>query len=200
MNHNLLTERIAQCQQGQAEAFTWLVAEYGPRLYGYFVRQAGSTGDAEDLLQETFVKVVAHIKDYRHQGRFEAWLFRLAANLLRDRGRRQRRQLQSLGKLMPLADPATDGPTVASPQAGPSEQAQLAEFRDRLQAALQQLPQLDREIILLRYYGGLSFKEIAQHLDLPLGTALTKVHRGLKHLQRILGDHEELETTHTTGT
>ena len=93
MQRDELTIKVNKCQQGDPEAFSWLVSEYGPRLYRYFHRHSGSAQEAEDLLQDMFVKLVEKIRDYRHQGLFEAWLFRVAANLSRDRARRGQKRI-----------------------------------------------------------------------------------------------------------
>ena len=69
-------------------AFETLVARYSPRLFGFLLRFTADRDDAEDLVQEVFVRLVRTIGDYQHDGRFEAWLFRIAANLARDRGRK----------------------------------------------------------------------------------------------------------------
>ena len=190
MGSEPLTDTIRQCQQGQADAFTWLLHDYGPRLYGYFVRMTGSTAEAEDLLQEIFLKLLQRIKSYRHEGRFEPWLFRIAANMLRDRGRKRQRHSRALargaepGNLLHTAADSTDE------RADPGRNLEVAEDIDLMQKALGELPELDREIILLRFYSGISFKDIADQFQIPMGTAIAKVHRGLKKLKRIMAENE----------
>lgn len=189
MQHDELTIKVNKCQQGDPEAFAWLVSEYGPRLYRYFHRLSGSDQVAEDLLQDMFVKLVKKIGNYQHQGLFEAWLFRVAANLARDRARRNQRRVsravslnagaEGQGRLIDILESA---------EKTSSQRLETKEQIDRLGQALAQLGEQEREIILLRHYGGLSFKEIAEQLKIPIGTALTKVHRGLKHLKRIMND------------
>jgi RNA polymerase sigma-70 factor (ECF subfamily) len=190
MSRDELAEQIRLCQEGHSEAFSWLLEEYGPRLYRYFLRVSGSEADAEDLLQNLFVKLLEKIQGYSHQAKFEHWLFRVAANLTRDRARRQ-----SLRKTLSLH--STDdrqqslADTLASGEMEPVDHLQQAEKIDALQKALAQLPEVDREIILLRHYGQWTFKEIAEHYEMPVGTALAKVHRGLKRLQRIMTKDEK---------
>ena len=186
-----LVEMIARCRKGEAAGFVWLLEEYGPRLYSYFLRSTGSTADAEDLLQDLFVRLLKKVADYQHEGVFDNWLFRIAANLVRDRGRRQQRQ--SPAQTGPGREEDDYGPPLENLTArGPTaaHAAELAEEIGRLQKALEELPRLDREIILLRHYGQMSFKDIARQCGIPLGTALAKVHRGLKTLNRILSNHE----------
>lgn len=184
MEQDLLAEQIARCQNGDREAIVWLVRQFGPQLYRYFLRMNNSTLDAEDLLQELFVKLIENIHQYRHEGRFEGWLFRVAANLVRNEARRRKIR----GGVISLQDENKGlGDALASKEATACQKAQQTEQIDQLQEALRQLPSTDREIIILRHYGQLSFKEIAEHYQIPVGTALSKVHRGLKCLKEIIG-------------
>jgi len=184
-----LNEIIKHCQQGRQEAFSQLLQLYGPRLYGYYLRTSGSAQQAEDLLQDLFVRLLEKIKKYRHESKFDNWLFKVAANLARDRARRKDNKLISLNQNDDDSE-ATPIARLVSDQATPLEQLQEHERHDRLRQALQQLPQQDRQIIMLRHYGQLGFKEIAEHFQIPVGTALAKVHRGLKKLKGILKDYE----------
>ena len=190
MGSEPLTEKIRLCQQGQADAFTWLLREYGPRLYGYFARMSGSTAEAEDLLQEMFLKLLQRIQGYRHEGRFEPWLFRIAANMIRDRGRKLQRQSRALATGLEPGNPLHNAADPSDETTDPGSPLELTEDLGRMQEALQELPELDREIILLRFYSGISFKDIAEQLQIPLGTAIAQVHRGLKKLKRIMTDNE----------
>ena len=79
---------------------------------------------------------------------------------------------------------------IASDETTAPEKLQYNEQVDQLQSALEQLPEKDREIIILRHYGQLSFKEIAEQFDIPIGTALAKVHRGLKRLHKLMVEEE----------
>ncbi len=193
MKQDPLAEQIRLCQQGDAEAFGWLNREYGPRLYRYFLRLNGSAADAEDMLQELFVKLIEKISHYRHEGRFEGWLFCVAANMVRDEARRRSRR----GEVVSLQDERTALKEVlASDEATAPEKLQQSEQIDQLQNALEELPGMDREIIMLRYYGQMSFKEIAEQFEIPIGTALAKVHRGLKRLQKIMLENEQRGQNH----
>jgi len=167
----------------------WLLERYGTRLYGYFLATSGSAAEAEDLVQEIFVVLLEKIGHYRHTGRFEQWLFRIAANMARDRARSlARHSTVSLGQSDAQGDLAADMRS-NEPEVGAEMQA--AEQQAQLQQALNQLSRLDREIIMLRHYGELSFKEIAEQFSLPIGTVLAKVHRGLKTLRKILTTNED---------
>ena len=191
MEPDELVKTINQCQNGSPAAFTWLLRHFGPRLFGYFFRATGSRTDAEDLLQDIFVKLIENIGGYRHQGRFEHWLLHIAANMVRDRGRKRIRRAPVFS-LDHLADPE-NSPWAADIDANeptPLMKLENDERLDQLQHALKQLSQTDREIIMLRHYSQMSFKEIAQIYDMPVGTVLAKVHRGLKRLKGIMTENE----------
>jgi len=187
MEQKLLAKMIRRCQKGQSEAFAWLLQQFGPDLYAYFLRTSGSRTDAEDLLQDLFVKLLLKISQYKHEYRFKNWLFRVAANLARDHFRNRGRQpaVQSFD-----GDWLERSRHLAQTAPSPVQQLQNSELLDQLQQVLGQLPQQQREIILLRHYGGLSFQQLAEHFDIPVNTALAQVHRGLKKLRRLMSENE----------
>lgn len=171
---------LQQARSLDPTAFDRLIDEYAPRLHGFFRRMCGDVPDVEDLVQEVFIRVVRNIGDYHERGRFEPWLFRIAGNLARDRFRRE-----SIG-LRLVTGAEEDGDAMraivdrAEPQASATEHSEDA---DRLQAAMRRLPEAEREVVLLRHYGELSFAEIAELTDAPLGTVLSRAHRGLGKLR-----------------
>jgi RNA polymerase sigma-70 factor (ECF subfamily) len=177
---------IRAAKAGRAEGFQALLAAYGPRLYGYFFHATNHRQDAEDLLGEVMLRLVRQLPKYDERGRFEPWLFRIAANLVRDRFRRRK----SSPAAMSLSTESPDGATLLDglpDDARPADADLLAsEAGDRLMAALQKLDETTRHMIVLRHFGEMSFAEIAKLMGCPLGTALAKVHRGLKALRRRL--------------
>jgi len=191
MNADELARTIRQAQRGDPAAYDRLIDAYAPRLHGYLYRVLGSRDDADDLLQELFLRVVRTIESYTHDGRFEAWLFRIAANLARDRLRRVRRTPRMLsmdGRVSRTDESATGEPIAAGdPNQSPPDAALLmAESVDQLQRALGGLPNVEREVIMLRHFSDLSFAEIAEAMGTPLGTALARAHRGLAKLRKLL--------------
>lgn len=183
-----LDATLQRARRRDPEALAALVDAYGRRLYGLLFRLTGSRDTADDLLQETFLRVVRTIESYEHDGRFESWLFRIAANLARDHARRGRKRgaSRSLG---PLNEDSDRG-GIDLPASGPAQPGAgllHAEARERLQRCLGRLPETDREIILLRHFAELSFREIAEMLGVPLGTALARAHRALERLRREMG-------------
>ena len=189
MDADELADLIRRAQARETAAFDALVECYSTRLYGYLYRLTGSRHDAEDLLQEVFVRVVKMIGRYEHDGRFEAWLFRIATNLVRDRVRRIRAAPPTvstetgdghIGEMAAVGD-GTD----------PAGRMQISEAADRLQWALDQLSDAEREVVMLRHFSDLSFADIAELMKTPLGTALARAHRGLGRLRRLMTETTE---------
>ncbi len=190
MEESQLAEIITRAQQRDPRAFDALVEAYSSRLYGYFYRSTGSRSDAEDLLQDLFVRLVRMIGRYEHEGRFDSWLFRIAGNLIRDRLRRRQVAREAGvgasggGTGDETADPLIQYPDPAVVQ--PADRLERSEEADRLQRAIDRLPEHEREVILLRHFSQMAFKEIAEALDVPLGTALARGHRGLARLRELM--------------
>jgi RNA polymerase sigma-70 factor (ECF subfamily) len=162
---------IRRGQAGDREALAELVRRFQRPVYAYLARMAPDL--AEDACQETFVRVLQGLPRYEHRDRFQAWLFRLATNALIDAARSRRRAAE------PLAIDA-----VADPYAGPLEAAQRAETHRGLAEALARLPFEQRQVVTLKMHGALTFREIAQILDRPLGTVLARMHRAVAALRR----------------
>ncbi len=186
---------IRRARAGSDEAYRELLSAYGPRLYGYFYRATGSSHDAEDLLGEVMLRLLRRLGDYDERGRFEPWLFRIAANLVRDRIRRRRVRP---GTASLEAREGRSGP-LGDALAGEAEAVDAgliaAETGAALNAALEKLDETSRQMVLLRHFAEMSFKEIAGVFDCPLGTVLAKVHRALKALRAALEqqDHGPVE-------
>jgi RNA polymerase sigma-70 factor (ECF subfamily) len=170
---------LARAARGEDAAWRTLVGEYSGRVYGLLRSQGADPELAEEVTQSVFCTVAAKLPEYVEGGRFESWLFRIAMNRLRDDARRRRRHAKPAGEnevLEGLAGPAPDR------SAGRADAEELAALR----AAVAQLSESDREVIDLRHVGGMSFKQMAEHLGEPLGTLLARHHRALAKLRAIL--------------
>ena len=169
-----LAEIINGCKAGEAESFEKLIDIYARRCYGYFYRLTGNNEVSDDLLSELFVKLVGKISSYKG-GSFECWLFKIASNIFHDylRVKQRRKKLLEFQKRQLETKVAGAGKAVA-------------ERIDKLQIQLEKLDADTRELIMLRYYSQLSFRELAQMRSEPMGTTLSKVHRGLKKLRGLM--------------
>ncbi len=186
-----LRATIGQARKGDAEGFRALLKAYGPRLYGYFFRATGRHHDAEDLLGELMLRLVRRLKSYDERGRFDQWLFRIAANMVRDRIRRRR----AAPNVLSFTPDDEDAPQPAEQVPGrePAVEAGVLaeEVSADLQQALERLEPTTRQMVLLRHFGQMSFKEIAGMFGCPLGTVLARVHRGLRKLRELMGDEHD---------
>ena len=169
---------------GDSEAPRLLVARYGPRVFGLHMRLVGKRDVAEDLTQETLLRALAGLKTYRPEGKFQAWLFRIAINVARDWIRR--RPHEPASGLDPEGEPVATKSAVASADADLLGRERTA----KVEQTLARLPVADREILSLRFYGELSFKEIARATGEPLGTVLARAHRALRKLGELLPTDE----------
>ena len=187
MDSACLDQLLARARKHDADALAELVDAYSPRVFGLLLRLTRDREMAEDLMQETFLRLVRTIGSYEHEGRFEAWLFRIAGNLARDHARRNKRRGRPLSLDAPTGASGEDRiePADTRPD-GPTHQIARDEDEQRLLAALDEIGETDREIVMLRHFSELSFREIAELLNVPLGTALARMHRALKKLRTLL--------------
>jgi len=189
--HIPLPTLLARAGQGDGQAWAALVHAYTPRLFGLIVKQCGDRELAEEITQQTFVKIVTQIESteqdgYQEQGKFESWIFRIAINALRDEMRRRKRQAQPSDSIGGDDDPPHAARHQPPPQ--PIDQLTRAEQIAQLRAAVAQLNEADREILHLRHTAGLSFAQIAQTLQQPLGTVLARAHRALAKLRKLVDE------------
>jgi RNA polymerase sigma-70 factor (ECF subfamily) len=171
---NDLAQIIVRCKNGDAESFSQVVDMYASRCYGYLYRLTGDKDVSDDLLSELFVKLAEKIGTYKG-GSFEGWLFRIASNVFHDylRGKHRRKRLLD-------ARQRELGSEVVAPRRAETERV------DKLQIAIGRLDAETRELIMLRFYSQLSFKELAKMRSEPIGTTLSRVHRGLKKLRDLM--------------
>ncbi len=187
MEQKAIAALLERCQAGDRAAWDALVDAYWQRLYAYALRATRNPELAQDLVQETFLRIVQRLGSYDDQGKFEAWLFRILVNLVRDHGRSQsRRPMQST--MHDKHGESTGDMTDEMPgnQAMPHEPVELGEDLVRLKAAMERLPDGDREIIMLRHFGDVPFKEIAHIFGCPIGTVLARAHRALGKLRGMM--------------
>jgi len=169
-----LAQIITGCKKGDADCFSQLVEMYASRCYGYFYRLTGNKDTCDELLSILFAKLVEKIGSYKG-GSFESWLFRIASNIFHDYLRSKHRYTKLLdARISHLESEITE-----------PKQSNNVRF-DKLQMQLGRLDADTRELIMLRFYSQLSFKEIARMRYEPIGTSLSKLHRGLKKLRELM--------------
>ncbi len=184
--HALPDEALAQgVQQGLQTHLSILVERYHAPLLRYLLRMSRENRQlAEDLVQETFLRLLANIAQYRYPRPFRPWLYTIAHNLLRDHFKRA--DTQRTGT---MADDELDQWQSKLPE--PDTAVTTQETEQQIIIALQQLPQHQKETILLRYVEDLSLQEISEILKIPLGTVKSRLSLGLKQLRAIMQGEKE---------
>jgi len=171
---------IEQYRAGREHAFDVLVNRYQQELFHFLVRFTGSRPAAEDVFQETFLQVHVSIDTFQTDKRFKPWLFTIAANKARDYLRRSNRRAASrLSAPIQGAAGEEDRQFLDLIQADlpmPDEQAARRETQERVQKVVATLPDHLREILILAYFHQFAYKEIAQMLEIPLGTVKSRLH------------------------
>jgi RNA polymerase sigma-70 factor (ECF subfamily) len=173
-----------RAQAGDQTAFADLVARYTGAVYNQAYRMLGNAQEAEDAVQEVFLRAYRRLDSYDPGRRFVTWLLTIGSNFCIDRLRRRRMNWLTLDD---VAFWLTSG------EAGPERSALEGERQRHVQRALGQLPESYRSVTVLRYWHDLSYLEIAEALSLTEATVKTRLHRARKMLREALGaDGEEL--------
>ena len=180
-------ELLACFRRGTREAFGVLVRRYEGELYGYLRRYLGDGNLADDVFQNTFLQLFTKISKYELGRPVRPWLYTIATHqaidALRRKGRQQtvslhqERDESNLGELPQLLA------LMESRLPGPLDQVQTEERRQVVRACVERLPEPLRQVVLLAYYQGLKYKDIADILGIPVGTVKSRLHAALNRLQ-----------------
>jgi RNA polymerase sigma-70 factor, ECF subfamily len=179
-------------KKGDARAFETLVRRHRASVFNFILRYTGQRARAEDLLQETWLKVVRSSPEYEPKARFLTWVYTIARNLCVDSARKESyRAADSLDA--PAGQQQEDGPSLgelvpAESTASPDRGAYNARVRPLLEQAIRSLPEEQREVFLLREYSGISFKEIAEVTGVFENTVKSRMRYALEGLRRKLSE------------
>ncbi|RJQ66499.1 MAG: sigma-70 family RNA polymerase sigma factor [Desulfobacteraceae bacterium] len=187
------TALVQAIQAGDKSLFTDLVQRYEGALYNFGFKMCGAVGDAEDLVQETFLNVFRYLNDFRRETKFKNWLYRIAASVCIKKRRRSKfapvREL-SLDDFLP-GDEADVEQQVPQWAALPLEQVLNEELRQKMRAAIWELPEKYRAVLVLRDMEGFSTEEAAQILNLTAANIKVRLHRARLFLRDQLKDYFE---------
>lgn len=165
---------VTQAQQGDRNAFSELIRIHAQGVQRVVYRMCGDQHLAEDAAQETFIQAWMKLDSYRHKSSLRNWLYRIAVNSAIDTLRREKRILPDAVDELPLTDN----------EPGPETAFIHAERAVAVQNAIAALPDASRAVLILREYEGLSYREIAETLDIPLGTVMSR----LSYARKLLKD------------
>jgi RNA polymerase sigma-70 factor (ECF subfamily) len=183
---------VADLKAGSEEAFAQLIAQYHQPIYSLIVRSLNDPSDAPDITQEVFIKVFRSIRSFNGDASLRTWLYRIAlheaSNQRRWWSRHKRQEVtidvpaetEESGETFSLAS------TLADQGDSPFDHASQNETRVRVEAALRQLPEVFRTVVVLREIEGFAYEEIAEILDVSLGTVKSRLTRGRSALRALL--------------
>jgi len=189
---------VAALKAGSEEAFGILIAQYSQPLYSLIARSLQDPADAADITQEVFIKVFRSIGSFHGDASLRTWLYRIALREASNRRRwwsRHKRQEIAIDAPVNSVDGDEGDDSVSlsglliDGSGSPYDHAAQAEMKFRVEAALRQLPETFRTVVILREMEGFCYEEIAEILDVPAGTVKSRLTRGRSALKQILVDH-----------
>jgi RNA polymerase sigma-70 factor (ECF subfamily) len=167
---------IARCQHGDEQAFRELVDRYKDLVFGVIARSSVERSRVEDLAQEVFLKIYRGLPYFRGEAKLTTWIFRIVLNLLaQESGRRRSTREVALDPDVPSHEPRSH-----------DRAAHDLELRDRLEKAMAKLPPNYRLLIAGHYLNDVKYEDLAEALDIPIGTVKTHLHRAKKQLRELL--------------
>jgi len=180
---------LIRFRRGQREAFGQLVRRYERELYGYLRRYLGDAHLADDVFQNTFVQLFVKSNQYESGRPVRPWLYTIATNqaidALRRNGRHQAVSLDQYREESYEGDVQSLLETLEGRGPGPLELAHGQERRERIRASVDRLPDFLRQVLILAYYQGLKYREIADIVGIPVGTVKSRLHAALVKLQEM---------------
>lgn len=178
---------MARFQSGQTAAFDVLVRRYERELYGYLRRYVGDGSLAEDVFQNTFLQLYVKGAQYEAGRRVRPWLYTIATHqavdALRRNGRHQAVSLEQAREAAPDGEADGFAASLEGRSPDPFDAASGREQAERVRAAVGRLPEFLRQVLILAYYQGLKYREIADILGIPVGTVKSRLHAALVKLQ-----------------
>ena len=187
---------IRRYQDGEEEAIAELLGRYKKRVYTYILNVVRNREVAEDIFQETFFKVIRTLKkkQYYGEGKFIQWVVRIAHNLSIDYFR-QNGRISTISKIVRPDGKVVDVFDVVKIEDGSHEDTMIkSQIRKDIRKLVDHLPQEQKEVVILRHYYDMSFKEIADHTNVSINTALGRMRYALINLRRLADEHQVVLT------
>lgn len=186
-------ELVARCKKGDQQAFRVLVERYQGRIYALALSMLHDRQDAMDVSQEAFIKVHRYLDNFQGSASFYTWLYRITYNLcidhLRRGGRMQTVDYDDRIQREPADDPSNLHPTTAN--GNPGKSMRRKELAEKIQEAIDQLPPYHKAVIVMREIEGMSYKEMAEAMDVSKGTIMSRLHHARQKLQKMLTPYLE---------
>lgn len=174
---------------GDATAYRGLVERYQGRVYSVVYGMIRNREDATDLTQETFVRAYQNLRSFRTESSFYTWIYRIAMNAVIDHTRRMKKRTHDALDEEVVVRDAGGVMSEGHHRDSPGKNLERKELHGKLLAALETLPEDQRQAIVLREVDGLSYKEIAEVMGIPEGTVMSRLFYARKKLQTALAEH-----------
>jgi RNA polymerase sigma-70 factor, ECF subfamily len=182
---------VERAKAGDSRAFQALFEKYNRRVYAVALTVVKRPEDAMDVVQDAFIKVHKHLGTFQGASSFYTWLYRIVMNLGIDHVRKKRKIVE-WGDDVPLEHAAGDRTLVPKvPDANPRSTVVRRELSEKIRQALDQLPEYHRAVIVLREVEGMSYEEIADVLDVPKGTIMSRLFHARRKMQELLQPYLE---------
>ena len=196
---------VADLKAGSEEAFAVLIAQYHQPLYSLIARSLNDPADAADITQEVFIKVFRSIRSFHGGSSLRTWLYRIALHEASNQRRwwsRHKKQEITIDSSFEADSDAENNnlslaATLADRSDSPFDHAAQAEVRERVEAALRQIPEAFRTVVILREIEGFAYEEIAEILQVNLGTIKSRLTRGRAALRILLAAEHTAPCTHS---
>lgn len=170
-------ELVSNALRGDQRAYREIVERYHSMAYAAIRAVTGERDEIEDILQDVFVKVYRGLEQFRGDSKLSTWIFRIARN----------EAINHVARIVPDTIPVESVDIQAPPGGNPESEFEKRQLREHLEQALSHLDAEQRMAIELRYLGERSYQEIAESMDIPLGTVKTHIFRGKVELRKVMG-------------
>lgn len=191
------TALVAQLKAGSEEAFAWLIATYHQPIYSLIARTIPAGSDAADITQEVFVKIYRGISGFHGDASLRTWIYRIALHEALNQRRWWSRHCRQEVTIETETGDSSEGQaicikdTLVDQHESPFEIAAQSEMRERIEAGLREIPEAFRAVVVLRDLEGFAYEEIAEILNVNLGTVKSRLMRGRAHLKAQLSQFAE---------
>jgi RNA polymerase sigma-70 factor (ECF subfamily) len=190
---NFVETRLAKlARNGDRGAFAELVELYKDKIYHLAYRMLNNKHEAEDAVQETFLRVYTNLHRYDENQKFSTWIFRIGTNHCIDRLRKRKHSAYSLDAEMPDNEGNDYYSMLSGNEETPEKQVILSETQQLIHKAIESLPEKYKSVVILKYLHDMSLQEIGDVLDMPVTTVKTRVHRGREYLRKKLEQEPNL--------
>lgn len=184
-------QMVLAVREGDTTAYRGLVEKYQTRVYQLVYGMVRNQEDAKDLTQDAFVKAYDNLHRFRLEASFYTWIYRIASNVAIDFIRKRKRRGTTEFDEQIAARGADGGMAEQHGQDSPSRTLERKQLYARIMDAMQELPEDQRQVILLRELEGLAYKEIAEVMEVPEGTVMSRLYYARKKLQKLLAEERE---------